>query len=677
MNLTIQKKLLGGFLAVLLLTIGLGSFALMRMNTLRANTAEIGDEWLPEVENLARIRHAFSNYRIVEMYYLTETVKSQRVSFEQELAKLNTEIRRDLKQYESIIATPQEKKLYQELIEAYDEHLKQHDAAMVLIEPEIVAEQLEAEVLITGPSLQSFDKIIDTLNALIQTSQNGAHAAVEHGARDYNNAKSWVMIVLFAVVALGMCLGLLLSHSILQPLRQAITVSEKIASGDLRANLDSTSKDEIGQLLRAMGKTITYLKEMADVSGKISDGDLTSEVTPKSEHDAFGNAFKKMIHGLRDSIGRISIGSNHVATASSQIAAASAQSKKSSHVLASASEEITATIHEMAASIRQVSLNAQTQSVAVAETSSSVTQMVSNLHGIAENTQRLASLTAQADEAAKTGQQTLLKAGESMQRIGSSVELASQTINNLGARAESIGKIIGTIDDISDQTNLLALNAAIEAARAGEHGRGFAVVADEVRKLAERSAISTKEIGELIAAIQRESRAAVTQMEESKKTVRDHIADTSVKDSLESIISSVDRIVARTREIETATSEQSYGAEQVATATQDLTHLTQEISAATDEQSTGIAEVARAMEQLRDIVQQSVELTSDLQSSAESLYKQSDVLSSVVGRFETGQSQQKAVQLISDGNRRNAKVSAIAGNADPAPRQRYPSSAVN
>lgn len=677
MNLTIQKKLLGGFLAVLLLTIGLGAFALMRMNALNANTTQIGEEWLPEVDNVARIRRALSSYRVIEMRYLTKTDKSQRVSFEQEADKLNAEIRGALKQHESIINAPEEKKLSQELTEAYEEHLQQHDAALKLIETEDHAKQLEAVVLLTGPSLQSYEKLNETLDECILSSQEEAHEAVEHGARDYSSAKFWVMIVLFAVVALGMCLGLLLSRSILRPLKQAIVVSEKIASGDLRANLDSTSKDEVGQLLRAMGKTITYLKEMADVSDKIAVGDLTSEVIPKSEHDAFGNAFKKMIHGLRDSIGRISIGSNHVATASSQIAAASAQSKKSSHVLASASEEITATIHEMAASIRQVSLNAQTQSVAVAETSFSATQMVSNLHGIAENTQRLASLTAQADEAAKTGQQTLLKAGESMQRIGSSVELASRTINNLGARAESIGKIIGTIDDISDQTNLLALNAAIEAARAGEHGRGFAVVADEVRKLAERSAISTKEIGELIAAIQRESRAAVTQMEESKKTVRDHIADTSVKDSLESIISSVDRIVARTREIETATSEQSYGAEQVATATQDLTHLTQEISAATDEQSTGIAEVARAMEQLRDIVQQSVEMTSDLQSSAESLYKQSDVLSSVVGRFETGQSQQNTAQLVAEINRRYAKPPVIAGSVNHAPRQSFPSSIIN
>jgi methyl-accepting chemotaxis protein len=517
--------------------------------------------------------------------------------------------------------------------------------------------QAEATELMIGRHKELFDTVTQALTEDVKFNDAGGDKAAKDSADTYQSAKMWVIGALIFVVAGGLGIGILLSNAIARPvaavakattqlaeqqLPQLAAAAQAIAAGDLTHNVELqiqplpvTTKDEVGQMTASFNELAERLNQM-------------------------GESFRLMTTGLRSSMGQIDQGANHVAATSAQIAAASDQSKRSAQTIASSSEEITATIHEMAASIRQVSTNAQTQSAAATETSAAVTEMVASMHGIAGSIKQLSELTTSASNAAQTGQRTLTTAGDNMQRINTSVESAGKTIDSLGLRAENIGKIVETIDDIADQTNLLALNAAIEAARAGEHGLGFAVVADEVRKLAERSARSTKEIGEIIEAIQRESRAAVGQMEESNKIVRIYMADTSVSEALQTVLSVVENISGRTKEIESATTEQTAGAEQIAQATQDLTRLTQEISAATEEQSAGASEVVRAMEQLRGIVQQAAEMATDLQSSATNLHSQSDLLSGVVSRFRTEEGSGKR-QVESDTKRGQVKSPALNG----------------
>ncbi|NOZ69125.1 MAG: methyl-accepting chemotaxis protein, partial [Deferribacteres bacterium] len=288
-------------------------------------------------------------------------------------------------------------------------------------------------------------------------------------------------------------------------------------------------------IVRSVKKPIDIVAEAAE---QVAGGDLTHTINVNSK-DEMGNMAERlngMIKNLRDAFNKIVVS---VETMSADTEGLSNLSKK---LLQGAEQQ-------------------RTKGGQVADASSEMSQTILDM---AKNTAEASEATKSSYDTAMNGKEIVNATVESITRLAGSVSEASKTIEGLGKNLDEIGEIVSVIQDIADQTNLLALNAAIEAARSGEHGRGFSVVADEVKKLAERTAKATDEIAAKIGSIQKESKTSISIMEKGETLAEESVANAArAGDSLQKIVESSDRVMDMVQRVAAATEEQSTASEDV------------------------------------------------------------------------------------------------------------------
>ena len=267
-----------------------------------------------------------------------------------------------------------------------------------------------------------------------------------------------------------------------------------------------------------------------------------------------------------------------------------------SNGITSAAQQLRSTAEEIATSAEQVASQAGTVATASEE-------MAATSADIARNCTMAADASQHSTEAANIGIKVVRETISGMGIIADRVRRTAGTIEALGARSEQIGDIIGTIEDIADQTNLLALNAAIEAARAGEQGRGFAVVADEVRALAERTTKATKEIGTMIKAIQSETKEAVMTMEEGVHEVeKGAVSSKKSGDALAEILQRINQVSRQINQVATAAEEQTATTSEVTTNVQQITEVVYQTAKGAEETSSAAAKLAGQAQELQTLV---------------------------------------------------------------------------
>jgi methyl-accepting chemotaxis protein len=340
---------------------------------------------------------------------------------------------------------------------------------------------------------------------------------------------------------------------------------------------------------------------IAENVNRVAEGDLTVEkvfVKSKDEVGQLAQDVNVMVANLRTLIQQVGSSSDHVAATSEELSASALQTSK-------ATEQI-------ATSIQEVATGTENQIRTFEENSRTASAMSASLQQISANTEQLASNVTNSSSTVVEGNEAIQTAIRQMNSINATVTGLSDSIRTLGERSREIGKIVEVITDIAGQTNLLALNAAIEAARAGEHGKGFAVVADEVRKLAEQSARSTQQIVELIATIQTETGNAISSMETTAAEVAAGIdVVNKAGRSFEEIENGIEAIVRQIQEVSKATSTLNAGTEQFVQSMESVFGLaattsdaTQNISAAAEEQLASMEEISSSASALSQMAEE-------------------------------------------------------------------------
>jgi methyl-accepting chemotaxis protein len=453
----------------------------------------------------------------------------------------------------------EQKKNFQKLSEIIVKYKEGNNEALALAKEN---KNAEAYAVYKAKVEDSANTTIKILNDMSSLAENESKAMKEQADANLRQMQQIFITFTIITIILGVVLGVLIIREIVKKLGESVDFLGNVAAGDFSQDVKETA-----------------LKDRTEF------GKLT-------------NAMNQMNQNVRTLIKQLVNTSEQVAAASQELAASADQSSEASN--------------QVAGSIEKVAYGAKRQVEIAIATNHIVEEMAKGIHQVTQNTMNVSESAEKTSEAALTGNQAIEKTLNQMKLIETSTSNTANAVDELDVRSKRISDMVKLISDIAEQTNLLSLNAAIEAARAGDAGRGFSVVAEEVRKLAEKSAEATKDITKNIVEIQGKTQTAVIFMKESQREVENgselvNIAQRNFNEILEmvqGISAEISDISAAAEQLTAGTDDVLKSAGDVHRESRKAADETETIAAATEEQSASIGEIASASTHLANLAEE-------------------------------------------------------------------------
>ncbi|MBU7007852.1 methyl-accepting chemotaxis protein [Peptococcaceae bacterium DYL19] len=587
MKLKLVQKITSGYVLIVLFLAVVGFFGIRGMNTIEGQYIEV-DRHRSLGTHIWELSNNYNGQFAHAFLYLVNKEKAAKDEFyvlEEEIEEIiqlldSTDLDEDERQVVSEIKALDEE-FCSTIIEVFQlvDSGNNDGAYANMKKVESAIEQIDNKI-------HEWDNINDQEVAEhVKAAEEGSHSAM---LVNY--------IIIAAAAVLGLTIGIVLSRGISRPVAGLTAAASQIADGDLSIDLP-----------------------------RVKTGD---------EIETLAGAFKTMVGNLRDVISKTTESAQNVAATSEELSVNSGEASKVTQQVAGAIQEVArgaseqtgfvsdsmGIISQVSQAIEQIASGAQDQTNHITTTAEMVAQMVGSIHEVSSSAQRVTESAAKTKQAADKGENAVEFTIQGMDGIKHKVFDSANKIKELGEHSQHIGEIIQVIDEIAEQTNLLALNAAIEAARAGEHGKGFAVVADEVRKLAERSGKATKEIAELITNIQRLTEAAVISMEEGTGEVEKGTGlALDAGNALKEILITVADTYTQVQNISAAAQQISGNSQEVVRAIDNVSAITEENTAATQQLTASSAEVNRSMAGVASITEETSAAAEEVSASTEQL----------------------------------------------------------